>query len=406
MGLFSDSPEFKLRKAKPFSPTKVRLVDIHAAVPKYLYKKNAFRASLHISRDILCAIALYQLAWEIETFLGGSRRHHIIKWALWVCYWVSQSIVFTGWWCMGHEACHGNVSEYRWINHLVGFFFHTLILSPYFAWRSTHHLHHKATASIEREENYVPRTRSDLNLPPEPIAIPTDYHEILEETPMYTVVRMLIMQLLGWNMYLFTHTLGSPRHPKGTNHFNPSSTLFKPHDRWGVVASDIGLISMCLLLYKWTQTTGISSFLKFYFVPYMLLNHWIIMLTFLQHSDPTIPMYRNRQWSFLRGALSTVDRPLLGWAGRIFLHNAGHDHIAHHLFTNIPWYNQPHVTNILKELLGNDYNYDSTNVFYALYRTSTQCRFVEDNGDIVFYKNKDGKAARELAHDALNYPAC
>jgi hypothetical protein len=45
------------------------------------------------------------------------------------------------------------------------------------------------------------------------------------------------------------------------------------------------------------------------------------MLTFLHHSDPTIPHYRKDEWSFIRGALATVDRPLLGWIGRVLLHN-------------------------------------------------------------------------------------
>lgn len=51
------------------------------------------------------------------------------------------------------------------------------------------------------------------------------------------------------------------------------------------------------------------------------------MLTYLHHSDPTMAHFRNKQWSFLRGAISTVDRPLLGWAGRFFLHNVSHDHV-------------------------------------------------------------------------------
>jgi hypothetical protein len=52
------------------------------------------------------------------------------------------------------------------------------------------------------------------------------------------------------------------------------------------------------------------------------------MLTFLHHSDPTVAHYRNKQWTFLRGAIATVDRPLLGWAGRFFLHNVSHDHVG------------------------------------------------------------------------------
>ena len=53
------------------------------------------------------------------------------------------------------------------------------------------------------------------------------------------------------------------------------------------------------------------------------------MFTYLHHSDPTIPHYRKAEWTFLRGALATVDRPLLGWMGRFFLHNISHDHVAH-----------------------------------------------------------------------------
>ena len=75
----------------------------------------------------------------------------------------------------------------------------------------------KATGSIERDENYVPRTRSDYGLPPESKATPLDYHEIFEETPIYSLVRIIMMQLLGWQSYLLTNALGSPMYPAGTN---------------------------------------------------------------------------------------------------------------------------------------------------------------------------------------------
>lgn len=105
-------------------------------------------------------------------------------------------------------------------------FLSKFVLAPYFAWRSTHHSHHKATVSIERDENYVPRTRSDFKLPSESVARAVDYHELFEETPIYTVARMLLMQLLGWQIYLCLDTMGSPRHPKGTN---VRSTVFVQH---------------------------------------------------------------------------------------------------------------------------------------------------------------------------------
>ncbi|KAK7683609.1 hypothetical protein QCA50_013447 [Cerrena zonata] len=85
--------------------------------------------------------------------------------------------------------------------------------------------------------------------------------------------------------------------------------------------------------------------------------------------------------------------------GRFFLHNVSHDHVAHHFFSNTPFYNQPKITEAVKKVLKEDYNYDSTNSLYALYRSFTQCVFVEDEGDIVFYKNARGEAQRVLEHD-------
>lgn len=78
------------------------------------------------------------------------------------------------------------------------------------------------------------------------------------------------------------------------------------------------------------------------------------------------------------------------------------------------------MTELIKGVLKDDYNYDSTvchslvclhryfhkpailqNSFRALYRTFSQCCFVEDDGDIVFYKNKDGKSVRVLECDVV-----
>ena len=41
------------------------------------------------------------------------------------------------------------------------------------------------------------------------------------------------------------------------------------------------------------------------------------------------------------------------------------------------------------------------NTFYALYRSFTECCFIEDEGSIVFYKNKHGAAARSLAEGVV-----
>ncbi|KAF9003416.1 fatty acid desaturase-domain-containing protein [Cyathus striatus] len=391
------------RLGKPFRPPTVTLKEVRDAVPKHLFKCNPVKGALYVFRDVFFAIALFKFASCISTWTDSGYGGYVmsdwgrslIKSFLWLAYWWFQGLVFAGIFCLGHDAGHGTLFESSVVNNTVGFLLHTFILVPYFSWRATHHAHHKATSSMEKDENYLPYTRSSYKLPSEKKAKETDYAEIFEETPIYTVYRMLIMQIFGWWIYLSQNTMGNPSYPTGTNHFNPGSPLFKPH-HWNAIAiSDVALAVMGTTLYS----IGWNIVLPYYFVPYILVNHWIVMFTFLHHSDPTIPHYRKNAWSFLRGAAATVDRPLLGWMGRFFLHNISHDHVAHHFFVKAPFYNGPEITKAIKSVLKDNYNYDSTPSFYALYRSFTECLFVEEEGDIIFYKNKHGKAARVVANE-------
>ncbi|KAJ3886899.1 fatty acid conjugase [Lentinula edodes] len=400
--LFYDAPEYINRKNTPFTPSKVTWNELYSALPKDIFKKSSVKGLSYVVRDVALATVLYKLAWSVDpTATAALRRCNvsldhvwILKCILWFLYFHVQGILLTSWWCLAHEASHGTLSSFTLVNDVVGFILHTFLLVPYFSWRSSHLSHHASTVSVERDENYVPRTRSNFALPADDIANAADYREAFEETPIYTAFRLVCMQVLGLIFYLLFNRKGSPRHPPGTNHFNPYSSLFKPQERSGVIISDIGLAIMACILYRWAMQVGSGQFLRLYFVPYLLTNHWIVMLTYLQHTDPTIPYYRRSQWSFVRGALASVDRPFLGWIGRVFFHNVSHNHISHHLFSSVPFYNQPVATECIKKMLKEDYNYDSTNSFRALYRTFTECEFIEDEGDIVFFKNRQGRANR------------
>ena len=70
---------------------------------------------------------------------------------------------------------------------------------------------------MERDENFVPRTRSHYGLRPEALAKIAEYHEVFEDAPIATLVRMLFMQALGWQIYLLRNELGNPKYPPGTN---------------------------------------------------------------------------------------------------------------------------------------------------------------------------------------------
>lgn len=74
---------------------------------------------------------------------------------------------------------------------------------------------------MEHDENWVPRTREDYNLPNEDNATKTDYAEIFEDTPVFMLASLVLQQLLGWPAYLIDNTLGSPAYPRWINVNHP-----------------------------------------------------------------------------------------------------------------------------------------------------------------------------------------
>lgn len=75
------------------------------------------------------------------------------------------------------------------------------------------------------------------------------------------------------------------------------------------------------------------------------VNHWLVLITFLQHTDPILPHYRAAEFTFPRGALATLDRNLLGgggsffgWLGAHATHGISETHVLHHVSSKIPHY--------------------------------------------------------------------
>lgn len=101
--------------------------------------------------------------------------------------------------------------------------------------------------------------------------------------------------------------------------------------------SNLGLLAMTLAVkYACAQFTA-ANVIKFYGIPWLLVTHWFIMITYLHHTDVLLPHYRGKEWNFQRGAAATVDRNFLGWQGRFFLHDVAHYHVIHHFFPKMPF---------------------------------------------------------------------
>jgi omega-6 fatty acid desaturase (delta-12 desaturase) len=293
----------------------------------------------------------------------------------------------TGIWVIAHECGHQSFANSKAINNFVGLVLHSALLVPYHPWRITHAQHHASTGHIGQDQVFVPKRRSevcpDSKKPDE--KEPSAWEEAYEDAPLYHLLTVATYLLFGWPAYLLTHKSGQ-KYPVHTDHFQPSSPVFEKRHRGQVLLSDFALITAIGAISLAVYTTSFWTVTKYYLIPYLIVNAWLVCITLLQHTDVFIPHYTPKSWNFVRGALTTVDRDY-GWFLNHAFHHIQDSHVAHHLFSQMPHYNAIKATPYLKEKLGEYYLYDKTPVWKALIRAVGRCIFVEDTGDILFYRN-------------------
>ncbi|KAF9992399.1 linoleoyl-CoA desaturase activity protein [Modicella reniformis] len=232
-------------------------------------------------------------------------------------------------------------------------------------------MHHKATSHISSSHISAPKTRSQVGLAPKAVDQQKKPEEVVggeveighfdEEAPIVTLFLMAVQLLFSWPGYLIVN----------------ASRDFSFSD-FGILLTLGGLVHA-------TMQTSFLTVTKYYGIPYIFVNFWLALIAFLQHTDPKLPNYREGAFNFQRGALSTVDRSYGKFLDHRF-HGITNTHVVHHLFSQMPFYHAEEATVHLKKLLGKYYIYDDTPIAVAYWRTFRECRFVEDEGDVVFFK--------------------
>ncbi|KAI0643882.1 linoleoyl phosphatidylcholine delta-12 acetylenase [Trametes meyenii] len=382
-----------------FSPMTWKLQEIRAAIPARLFVRDTRRGLAWLVVDLIMVACCWKAALYIDpTFRSRAAAQYlsvpgaeVARWACWAVYWWFQGLIFTGIWVIGHECGHGAFSASQQVCNVVGFITHTALWTPYFSWKISHHRHHSNHASMERDEVYVPKTRSDLGIPQEGEGH-IDYEEYLGDTPIYTLFMLVRQQVLAFPAYLLYNVSGQKDYPRFTNHFDPNSILFNKEQRNAVLISNAGIIAMVALVREASRIWGAAVVVKFYGIPWLCVTHWFIMITYLHHTDPALPHYRQPEWNFQRGAAATVDRDFLGWMGRFFLHDVAHYHVVHHFFPKMPFYHGAEATKYLREFIGEHYHYSDKPVFKALWDNYNDCQFVEDTGNVLFYRDRKGQS--------------
>jgi fatty acid desaturase len=353
------------------------VAELRVAIPTHCFERSLLKSLFFVLRDGALVATIGGLACALIP---------MDMFGVWVVYAALQGTVAAGLWVIGHECGHGAFCASPMVNDVVGFVLHTAMLVPYFSWQRTHAVHHARCNHLLDGESHNPGLKRKLFS-----ALSATVDAIGEDA--FVVVQIVSHLLFGWAMYLLKHTTGSKRNPvtkqrytRRPNHFNPHSELFPVKLRFKVALSTAGIVAMVALLCAAAARFGARPVAMLYVGPYLVVNGWLVLYTWLQHTSKEVPQYGEDEWTWIKGALSAVDRPY-PWIIDELHHHIGSTHVCHHVFHELPHYHAVEATRALKRVLGKHYRYDATPILQALWNTARDCHYVDDVSGVQYYRS-------------------
>jgi len=354
--------------------------DLKRAIPARCFQPTLVESFTHVAIDLVWLAAGWAAILAADAAIVALPLPALVavplRIAAWAVYAFLQGVTMTGLWVIAHECGHGGFSLHDWVNDAVGFVLHTALYVPYFAWQRSHSNHHHYTSNLQKDEVFVP-AKAEVDANGNVVAPKTP------KNPIVVTGYLIGVLLFGWPLYLLIDATSHKR-DSFANHFLPSSSIFKPNDYWKVVASNLGLVAWTGVLVYLGNLIGSGLLLRLYLPPLLVTNGFLVAITFLQHTDNTLPHYDDEEWTWLRGALCTVDRTMGRWLDKR-LHYIHSTHVAHHVFSRIPFYRAEEATAALAKTLGPYYNITDENFLVSLYRNFRDCVALEPGRGILYF---------------------
>ncbi|XP_022745552.1 delta(12)-fatty-acid desaturase FAD2-like [Durio zibethinus] len=365
--------EFDSLNRVPCSKPPFTLSQIKKAIPPHCFQRSVLRSFSYLVYDLILASLLYYVVINYIHLLPQP-----LSFVAWTTYGALQGFVLTGVWVIAHECGHHAFSDYQWLDDTVGLVLHSSLLVPYFSWKYSHRRHHSNTGSLERDEVFVPKQKAALR-----------WWAKFFNNPPGRFFSITIQLTLGWPLYLAFNVAGRP-YDRYACHYNPYGPIYNDSERLQIYISDAGVLAVAYVLYRLALAKGLAWVICVYGLPLLVVNSFLVMITYLQHTHPSLPHYDSLEWDWLRGALATVDRDY-GFLNKVF-HNITDTHVAHHLFSTMPHYHAMEATMAIKPILKEYYRFDGTPVYKAIWREAKECLYVErdeeqDKG-VYWFRNK------------------
>jgi len=286
------------------------LAEIKRVIPAHCFKSNLATSVYYVLRDV---VFISLMAYGAYLTHGTKYHYYYLPF-----YWFFQGFFM---WCvfvLGHDCGHGGFSRYKTVNSFFGHLLHSAILVPYHSWRISHRKHHKNTGNYEKDEIFYPMPESE--------------YSGVSALAKFVYKELFFMYPFGFLIYLVK---GYGNAMINASHISTKSELFDKNERGMILTSVTCWYSMLAILAGCSYQFGVINVAKYYWAPYLVYCFWLLMVTFLHHTEPGTKWYNTRNWNYVKGNLQSVDR-VYGLLEH-FHHDIG-THVVHHLFPAIPHY--------------------------------------------------------------------
>jgi len=313
----SDISQYQIGQFGPYSHKLPGIIDIKKALPSHCFHSCLVKSMSFVAKDIGICLALY-----LAICLCEYQSCFTLRVLFTPVYIFLQGTLMWSLFVLGHDCGHGSFSKHSFLNDVLGTVLHSLILVPYYPWKISHHHHHKNTGNMDKDEIFYPCREKYWEGDFKPLK------------PTFGLG-------LSWYAYL-----SQGYYPRKVSHVNPFHPLFSAHVV-GCIASLGGVLAVVyfMLSFYW-YTYGTMALLVHYVLPQFVFASWLVLVTFLHHTEVGVPWYSEENWDYVRGQLSSVDRHY-GWAHHL-THNIG-SHQIHHLFSKVPHYHLEEATAVFRD---------------------------------------------------------
>ncbi len=307
--------------------------DIVKKIPCHYKRPHNLRSFSYLLFD------LGMIALLIFTYQRLSLPH--LQWLVTLLFIYFMGVFFTALWVLGHECGHGAFCRPLWLQSTIGYLIHCALLTPYFAWRESHRLHHKYNNHNQLDTAYNGNT---LNI------------KIAYTKPLLAI---FLLPLQFWFYFLINQSMGRyylQQKPLCSNHLSTRSFMMKNKIHL-VLVDRVGLIAALLLVLIFVFLYGFMNIFCYFLGPLLVMNAYLVGITALHHgSSQQFPRYAANNWTFEKGVELTFNRQFgcFNWLGWV-LHHITDSHIEHHVLSSMPHYYAKRISGLVQDHISENY---------------------------------------------------